>query len=233
MKRLALVLALFGCALGANATLYLRSEPSSETVRGSSRIDLGGHPIVVPRALIRDRAQMAGGRLDRLDLVVSVADFAPLPLSADREPGKTMPERLAIVLTAASSAPDPTEMFKTIYARFLARETWSNPGGLVMRRFRAGTPYEDRELYVGAGGKRVFVALCPQDSQREIEPCTTTLRQGGIDVELRFSAAHLPDWRRIVASAQMLIAATGKPERHDPGPDAQSRSVSRIAISKK
>lgn len=231
MKRLTLALVLFGTALGANAALILRGAPQAEGVGGTSRIDLGGHQLTVTRALIRDRAQMAGGRLDRLDLAVSVVDFAPL--SADREPDETTPERLSIILTASGTAPDPAEMFQGIYARFLARETWSNPGGLVMRRFQAGTPYEGRELYIGAGGKRVFVALCPQDSQREIEPCTTTLRQGGIDAELRFSAAHLPDWRRIVASAQALIAGAGKPGHQGPGSDAQSRSVSRIAISKK
>lgn len=206
MKRLALALALFGCALGANAALFLRSESQIESITGTSRIDLGGHRLEVSRALIRDRAQMAGGRLDRLDLAVTITDFAPIPLPASRDADKAMPERLSIILTASGRELDPTEMFQTVYARFLARETWSNPGGLIMRRFRSGTPYEDRELYIGAGGRKVFVALCPQDSQREIEPCTATLRQGGVDAELRFDARHLPDWRRVIASAQTLIA---------------------------
>lgn len=211
MKRLALALALFGCALGANAALVLHGDSASGSIGGTSRIDLGGHRLEVSRALIRDRSQMAGGRLDRLDLMVRIADFSPIPLpSAWHTPDEALPERLSIILTASGSEPDPAEMFQTVYARFLARETWTNPGGLIMRRFRPGTPYEDRELYIGAGGRRTFVALCPQDSQREIEPCTATLRQGWVDAELRFDARHLPDWRRIIASAQTLIAEAGK-----------------------
>jgi hypothetical protein len=123
-----------------------------------------------------------------------------------------MPDRLSLVLTAASTAtPDAMTLFQTVYARFLGRETWSNPGGLVMRRFRQGTPYEDRELYIGAGGRQIFIALCPQENlaqahQRDIEPCTALVRQGGLDAELRFSARHLPEWRKITASSLDLMA---------------------------
>ena len=98
-------------------------------------------------------------------------------------------------------------MFQTIYARFLTPETMPHPGGLAMRRFRPGTPYEDRELYIGAGGRQPFLALCPREPQlREIEPCTTLMRRDGMDAELRFNARHLADWRRIAAEATGLLA---------------------------
>jgi hypothetical protein len=72
-------------------------------------------------------------------------------------------------------------------------------------RFRQGTPYEDRELYLGVGGRRPFVALCPMDAHREMEPCLTTLRFGELDVELRFNARHLPEWRRILEDSTALL----------------------------
>ncbi len=212
MKRLALALTLFGTALGANAALFLRADPDAETARGTSQVTLGGRTLEVPRALIRDRAQIAGGRLDRLDLSVNAGDFTPLARPSVKDTNQPMPERLSIILTANGTGADPTELFQTVYARFLARETWSNPGGLVMRRFRPGTPYEDRELYIGAGGRRIFIALCPQDSEREIEPCTTMLRQDGLTMELRFNARYLPEWRRITGSTLAMIAEFGPRE---------------------
>lgn len=208
MKRLVLALALFGTALGANAALFLRADGSAEPVTGAVEITLATTKITVPRALIRDRAQMAGGRLDRLDLIVAAGDFTPVPQPSAQDPLRAMPEHVSLVLTATSAAnPDATDLFETVYARFLGRETWSNPGGLIMRRFRPGTPYEDRELYIGAGGRRIFIALCPQDAQREIEPCTALLRQDGLDAELRFDAHRLPEWRRIAASSLALMAS--------------------------
>lgn len=213
MKRLVIALAVLGTALGANATLLLRPDAGTEALTGTVEVTLGNRKIIVLRALIRDRAQMAGGRLDRLDLVVDVADFSPLQPPTARDPDRPMPDRVALTLTAGSTAtPEMTELFQTVYARFLGRETWSNPGGLLMRRFRPGTPYEDRELYIGAGGKRIFIALCPQEShlpanQRDIEPCTTLIRQDGLDAEVRFHARHLPDWRRIVLNSQTLLDA--------------------------
>lgn len=208
MKRLVLALALLGTALGANAALFLRTDGSAETVAGTVSVTLASAQLTVPRALIRDRGQMAGGRLERLDLAVTVADFAPVPQPSAREPNRPMPEHLALMLTATHAAnPDAMDLFQTVYARFLGREAWSNPGGLVMRRFRQGTPYEDRELYIGAGGRRIFIALCPQDAHREIEPCTALLRQHGLDAEVRFNAHHLPEWRRIAASSLALMAS--------------------------
>lgn len=207
MKRLALALALFGTALGANAALLLRSDAAVETFVGTVEVNLGGQKITVPRALIRDQSHMAGGRLDRLDLAMSISDFSAIPQPSSWEPNRPMPERLSLALTStAATAPDAMDLFQTVYARFLGREAWSNPGGLVMRRFRQGTPYEDRELYIGAGGRRVFIALCPHDSQREIEPCTALMRQDGLDAELRFNARHLPEWRRIATTTQALLA---------------------------
>lgn len=215
MKRFIIALALFGTALAANAALLMRQDEQGEPLSGDVQAELGGQRLAVPRALIRNRAQLAGGRLDRLDLAVAVEDFRPLPQPSARDPDRPMPERLSIIVNAAApGSPAPAEAFQTIYARFLARETWSNPGGLVMRRFRQGSPYEDRELYIGAGGRGSFVALCPIDGLREIEPCTARFRQEELDVELRFNARHLPEWRRFLAASMGLVAdMTGRRQR--------------------
>jgi len=205
MKRLVIALTLFGMALGANAALLLRAPPNPAPFLGTARVELGKADLLVPQSLIRDRTQMAGGRLDRLELAVNILNFEPLPQPSAEDPFRPIPARLSIILAPSRGEPVAAELFHTVYARFLTRETWSNPGGLAMRRFRQGTPYEDRELYLGVGGRRPFVALCPMDAHREMEPCLTTLRFGELDVELRFNARHLPEWRRILEDSTALL----------------------------
>lgn len=205
MKQFVLALGFLGIALGANAALLMRKETTREEFSGNSRVLIGDRSLDIPRTLFRDRAQMAGGRLDRLDLAVSPFDFSPLPPPSPKIAQDLIPDSVTLSIAPKGDAPDPVDMFQNVYARFFSRENWSNPGGLVMRRFRTGTPYEDREIYIGAGGARLFVALCPVDLvAREIEPCSATLRQEGFDIELRFHARHLPDWRRLTNNALKL-----------------------------
>lgn len=211
MKRLVIALALFGTALGANAALFLRDTGSTTMPTGQAQIDLGRLALNVPRALIRDRAQMAGGRLDRLDLAVNAVTFQPLPPATASDPVRPLPERLSIILVPARGEALAVDLFQTVYARFLTREAGANPGGLVLRRFRQGTPYEDRELYLGVGGGRPFVALCPLETHRGTEPCTTTFRIGALDAELRFHARHLPEWRRLMQDSAALVEALLQP----------------------
>ena len=211
MMRILVALSLLLVALGANAALYFRESLEPAPLTGTSKITLAGQskqsglPITVPKALIRDRTHVAGGRLERLDLAVAIADFSPLPQPSPRRPDARLPDRLALILTAATGTAGPADQFQTLYARFLTGETWSNPGGLIMRRFKTGTPYEDREIYIGAGTGRLFIALCPREAIKGIEPCTANLRQDGVDIELRFDARYLPDWRRFTGETTRLI----------------------------
>lgn len=207
MLRFIAAAGLLSIAIAANAALYFheRAEPRAPT--GMVSVQLGEMRLSLPRALIREPSQASGGRLARLDLAMSIADFAALPPPSPRRLDPPSPDRLTLVLTAAANGNGPSEQFQQLYARFLARETWTNPGGLIMRRFRAGTPYEDREIYIGAGTGRLFIALCPrEESVRAIEPCIAQLRDGTADVELRFEARHLPEWRRLVGETLGRLA---------------------------
>lgn len=212
-----IALALFGTALGANATLLLRGPSGPAMPQGQARIELSRFSLTVPQALIRDRTQMAGGRLDRLDIAVNITNFQALPPPSAEDPYRPMPDRLTVILSAHRGDPVAADLFQTVYARFLSRETWSNPGNLVMRRFRQGTPYEDRELYLGVGARRPFVALCPIDAHRETEPCVTSFRVGDLEAELRFHARHLPEWRRIMQDTAGLVEGLLEPAEKPAG----------------
>lgn len=206
MKRFLLALLLFGTALAAHAALWLRSAATLPEAKGFSTVVLGERSLMVPQAMIRDHAQWGGGRLERLDLAMNAADFSPLPPLRADSPDRQTSERLSLTLTQADATPDTFSLFQTVYARFLSAETLASPGGLAMRRFRPGTPYEDREIYIGAGARQPFVALCPREAHlREIEPCTTLLRRDGLNIEMRFQARHLPEWRNLLAGTLTLV----------------------------
>ncbi|MCA0399730.1 MAG: hypothetical protein LCH38_02815 [Proteobacteria bacterium] len=206
MKQLAFATGLLALALGANAALFHHGLGEEEQVSGDAQVLLGDQVLSVPRRFIRDQAQMGGGRLDRLDLAVAIADFSPLPPPSAQAPRRPLPDRLTITLTpAARNGPDASTQLQAIHARFFTGETWTNVGGLIMRRFRPGTPYEDRQLYLGAGPRGPFIALCPVTAGSEL--CSASLRLGGIDAELRFDAAHLDQWRRLSDDSTAILAA--------------------------
>jgi hypothetical protein len=117
------------------------------------------------------------------------------------------------VLTPSDDRLSSIDMFGKVYARFLSGETAPAPAGLMVRRFREKTPYEDRELYLGVGTGKTFVALCPLPEAHDKEPCTTTFRFTGIDMELRFAPSRLGQWRKITEHAFALMdEMTASPE---------------------
>jgi hypothetical protein len=194
LARWIFALGLLGLAVAANATLLLREPSTPQSPTGTAEIDLAGLPLRVSRALILDPAQHGGGRLLRLDLVMDGKSFQPLPPPSPMLEGSSKPPKLHLVLTNPGIQAPPIDQLQQLYARFLLTETQNTPTGLMQRRFRPGTPYEDRELFIGAGQfggglGRLFIALCPKSAMVDIEPCTARLRHEGVDIELRFQSA--------------------------------------------
>jgi hypothetical protein len=210
LARWLLATGLLGLAVAANAALLLRPPASTSPPKGEVKIDLAGLPLSASRALIAEPAQQAGGRLARLDLQLDRVEYRPLPQAIPRKGGQPALETLHIVLSNPGPKAPPADHLQQVHARFLAPETVQAMGGLVMRRFRAGTPYEDRELYIGAGAMgggigRLFIALCPKANRQDVEPCIARLRQDGVEAELRFPARALPEWRRMGTETLQLI----------------------------
>ncbi|MGL5447083.1 MAG: hypothetical protein ACRDBL_07240 [Rhabdaerophilum sp.] len=212
LARWTFAVGLLGLAFAANATLLLREPAKPQMLTGTAEIDLGGLPLKVSRALILDPAQHGGGRLLRLDLAVDRETFEPLPAPSVRRESVSQPTKLHLVLTNPGMQAPPIDQLQQLYARFLLPETHNTANGLVLRRFRPGTQYEDRELFIGAGQfggglGRLFIALCPKGGLRDIEPCTVKLRHDGVEIELRFPVQALADWKRIGTEALRLVGA--------------------------
>ena len=126
--------------------------------------------------------------------------------------GAQTPIEQLIFLTIRPKDPtiDPADRPAKLYARFLETTGWSHPGGLVMRRFENGSPFEREELYMTPPEGRVFAARCA----RPIQPpdglpntCISEIRIEGLDVQMRFSPDMLVNWETLVLGSRQLVSS--------------------------
>jgi hypothetical protein len=115
-------------------------------------------------------------------------------------------QRLLITLSPPDKVNEPATQL-SVYARFLTPTVWSNPGGLVVRGFRKGSPYEGDELYVSVPDGRGFAARCPVETAQTglDEPCRVTFRHRGVDVNIRFPRAIVADWQIMLGGVRRSI----------------------------
>lgn len=204
LSRLLILCTLAGGLAGAGLLLLTDRPPAPDSLA----VPLAGKTLTVPRALLREGPDTPDA-LGRITLALTFPDFAPLPPpdAAGRQPG-------AITVTIGPAEPGlaPEDRPRQLYAKFLAGEVWSNPGGLVMRRFRPGTPYEDEELYLALPDERRFAARCPRNDLPDAgveEACLWQMRLGDIDVTTRFAPRHLVEWPRLREGVLALMERLG------------------------
>lgn len=178
---------------------------------GVATFQLGGRQVTVERAMVRDPDMRDGGAVNRLDLALSWPDFRAAPAPTPAGPDG---DRVFIALEDAASRTrlpddiDPADRPVALYSRFLERDAWSNPGGLVMRRFRAGTPYDGEELYISTPDERVFAARCPVPGPVGAGPdelCLWQTRINGLEVQARFPARLLTSWLHLAQGVRNAV----------------------------
>lgn len=192
-----LVAAAAGLWLGIRT---IGADPSTwnETVT----IRIGSTPVTVPRAWLRSSP---GAIVQSLELAVPLA-AADLRGS---ETGGPLDNVLLLQIRPADEALDPAERPADLYARFLTGEVWTNPGGLLLRRFQAGSPYDGEELYLAPPEGRAFAARCPRSDARISIPghCIWELRQNGLDVLVAFPHHRLTVWEDIASTARETVSS--------------------------
>jgi hypothetical protein len=185
-------------AIGA-FMLFVAREEAPETL---IQAELAGVKFSYARAYARDDATGAGGLSDHLAFIVSFPKFAPL---AAKDRAAT--PAVAITLTPKEEGLNPSERPAKLYARFLTPETLEAPGGLVLRHFEQGSPYDSEELLIAPPDGRTFFARCPKpDAGAPGEACISVFREGALDVELRYPPALLEHWDALSDGAHALLA---------------------------
>lgn len=165
---------------------------------------LGETHVRFPPELARLPEARHGGALDQLDLAVTFPGFqAPL-----RHAGEAATAMVFIHLTPQGHSLDPAERPVRLYAPFLDLVGQGQDGGLVMRRFVAGSPYQTENLYLAPPEGRLFWARCLRPAQPPAalpDTCLSDLRLHGLDVQVRFDPALLPEWERLAAGVRRVV----------------------------
>jgi hypothetical protein len=155
----------------------------------------------IPDPLAVEAAALHGtGPSGRQTLRLPWRDFAG-------DAGAHAGEPMFITALPADASLAPAERPSVLYARFVAAEARSAPGGLIRRRFRDGTPFEGEDLVVAAPDGRAFWARCATSGSRnDGASCLTEMRFGDTDVQVRFSPALLPRWELLASGVQRRFA---------------------------
>jgi hypothetical protein len=210
-RLVALCLAVAALAAGGIAAL-IALNPGGGGAPATRTAIVGSARFTLPAGYFRPQSR-GGGRLERLDLAAFFPDFTPAGDNSDIDAGADLAERyqklVFIDIRAADSSLDPADRPAKLYARFLEADRWSHPGGLEAAGFQAGSPFEGQELYFVAPEGRAFAARCgrPDPARTTPNACAYDFRVDGLDVELRFPAALLSEWRTLNDGARGLIAA--------------------------
>ncbi|CAN2534403.1 hypothetical+protein [Methylocapsa aurea] len=203
------LVALLTALLAAGAYRLLRKADAPEPAIVAASI--GDARFAYSPAYARDESTRYGGALERLSFIAVVPDFAP-PQKPSADPRSRAaeeldPMRVFVTLAPRDEALDPAERPSRLYARFLESEVWSGPGGLVLRRFEPGSPYELEQLYLAPPDGRAFFARCPRRDAGFLgsAPCLWALRWKTLDVEARFSAPLLRDWEALARGLRAFL----------------------------
>lgn len=204
-----LCLLLATAALGAVYFLLLEAPSGGAKVRAL----LGDKLVSFLPDYARFETERAGGRMEQIDLAANFPDFGPAGEIKGLSPSSDLHLRqdhvIFVTLTPAGAGLDPAERMTKLYQRFLETEEWSHPGGLVMRRFAAGSPFADEDLYYAPPEGKLFAARCarPAASPDGLpDACLYDFNQSGLNVQLRFSPARLADWEALTQGARQLVA---------------------------
>ena len=203
---LTLTIAVLAIAGGIGAGFWQFAHRAQAPANTLVEAQIGTANLLYPHAYARFGAGRTGGMLDQLELAAHFPDFVPVPANA---PATATDSTLFLSLAPADTMVSPDERMSKLYARFLEPDVWSDEGGLLMRRFRAASPYDREELYFAPPDGRAFSARCPRPAQPPDglpDSCLATFRHGSLDVSLRFARALIPQWERLADGTRALAA---------------------------
>jgi len=171
-------------------------------------ITIAGTAFNVPPAAMRIPLQRRAGAHERVDLAFLWPSLEP-PAIAARSPGAVAPQaidRLFVTIASAGDTLPPAERARTIYPRYVAADAVAEPNGLVVRAFRAGTPYQGEDLIHDAAAPEGFLVRCSRAGAGQTPGiCLYSRRIEHADIVVRFPRDWLSDWRDIEAGIERLL----------------------------
>src|SRR6266571_4481592 len=117
-------------------------------------------------------------------------------------------DRLFVTIAALDDTLGPVERIKSIYPRYFDFGRFAGPDGLLVIRFRDGTPYQAEDLFYDPAAPAHFVARCSRPGAGPTPGICLLERRlaEAADITVRFPRDWLVDWRRLSAEIDRLIA---------------------------
>jgi hypothetical protein len=201
-KILLTVITLTLLGIGAAFSLYSLIGPKEDNRKlDLIPVTIENLKLNIPRRYFRGGAPPAHGVSERIDLMMLYPDMEVMAAISVRVEDAPKTELLVFMsIQRNDGVIDPSERVQDLYGRFLESATFDSPGGLLMKRFNADSPYGDEELFIAPPDGRVFAARCRKPEKKDAsigETCLWRFRQNGADIQIRFSPALLPHWEEM------------------------------------
>lgn len=171
-------------------------------------ITVAGVTFSIPPAAIRQSVQRRPGTQERVDLAFLWPSLDPPDTRKKPEPATSADgvDRVFMTIAATDTALPPAERVKTIYPRYLDTRVTRGPGGLAVRAFREGTPYQGEELIYDEGG--TLLVRCTHNGKGgALGICLHDRRIGQADLTIRFPRDWLEDWPSVAQGLERLLAS--------------------------
>jgi hypothetical protein len=162
----------------------------------------------VPPAAIRFKMQRRAGPQARVDLVFLWPRLEPpTPVTAVAlADAPKVTERIFVTIAGSDNTLPPAERLKAIYPRYVVPGPAIDMGGLQVRAFRSGTPYQGEDLIYDPATPARLLMRCTQSFAATPGTCLHERRLGSADVTVRFPRDWLSDWRATADGIDRLIA---------------------------
>jgi hypothetical protein len=201
-KTLLIVITLTMLGIGTVVALYsLMGQGSDDRKLDLIPVTIEDLKLNIPRGYFRGGTPPTDGRSERIDLIMLYPEMTIAAITPSKVENAPQPQLLVFAsIQRNDGVIDPSNRVQDIYGRFLESATFDSPGGLIMKRFTADSPYHDEELFIAPPDGRVFAARCrkPEKTDKAIgETCLWRFRQSGADIQIRFSPALLPRWEEM------------------------------------
>ena len=163
----------------------------------------------IPPAAIRMPSQRRPGTQTRIDLAFLWPSLAPPDPAAKLAPvTPNEVDRVFVTIAASDGTLTPAERVNTIYPRYLDNRITAGPGGLALRPFRDGTPYQGEELLYDPQNPERFLVRCTRNGAAStLGICLYDRRIGSADLTIRFPRDWLVQWSQVAGGLEQLIAS--------------------------
>ena len=209
-RRLLVALSLLAMVGLASAPIAYMLWPQPKPVAPdapSLPITVAGVAFNVPPAAIRFKMQRRAGPQARVDLVFLWPSLEPPSPTHAVTPADApkVTERIFVTIAGSDGTLPPAERLKAIYPRYVAAGPAVDMGGLHVRAFRGGTPYQGEDLIYDPAALERFLMRCTQSFAATPGMCLHERRLSTVDVTVRFPRDWLTNWRAVASGIDRLI----------------------------